>query len=63
MEEFKRALESLLESKAKLMADRNERFAVINQEMASLKVKVSSEVNELKDKIRSAIQDDRIASE
>lgn len=56
MDDQKITLQSLLKSKAKLIADRNERFAIINEEVSHLKHDLRlkmNEMNEMKEKIRT----------
>lgn len=51
MKEQKITKASLLQSKAKIMADRNERFAVIKQEIDKMKEELIDNLNEITDKI------------
>ena len=46
---------SLLQSKAKMMADRNERFAVIEMEIAFLKEDVSKRLTDISEKINNVL--------
>ncbi len=46
---------SLLQSKAKMMADRNERFAVVKDEVKELKEKILDNIEELSNKIKNVI--------
>ena len=52
MKDQKISKASLLQSKAKMMADRNERFAVIKEEVGEMKVEIIDNLNQLTDKIR-----------
>jgi len=57
MDGQKITLQSLLQSKAKMMADRNERFAFINEEVTHLKNDLISKLDEVKEKIRTTIEE------
>jgi len=46
---------SLLQSKAKIIADRNERFAVIEEEVTSLKEEVSLKLKLFSTKIKNEL--------
>ena len=52
MKEQKIIKATLLQSKAKIMADRNARFAVIKEEINTMKEELIDNINEITDKIR-----------
>jgi len=63
MEDKRETLQSLLLSKAKMMADRNKRFAIIDKEVAELKKLLNSKLDDVKEKIITSIEDDEVTNE
>jgi len=57
MEDHEVSKESLLLSKAKIIAERNERFAIIREELEFLKDDLSSRLTQLSYKINNALSE------
>lgn len=55
MKEEKITKASILKSKAKMMADRNQRFAVIEEEVEDLREELTNNLTKLSAKIRKAL--------
>lgn len=53
MEDSKKIQEQLLISKIKIVADRNERFALIKNELSSLDIKIKLKISEFQKSIRN----------
>ena len=57
MKEEKVTKASILKSKARMMADRNERFAIIKEEMDTLKEHIQEDIKDLASRIRAELDD------
>lgn len=57
MQDKDKIIEGLLRSKAQTIADRNERFAIIEQELGDLKQVVSDRITQLSKRINEVIRE------
>ena len=56
MEDSKKIQEQLLISKIKIVADRNERFATIQNELSTLSTEIKMKISETQESIRENIE-------
>jgi len=55
--------EMILTSKLKVIANRNERFAIIHEEVTNLQWDISSQIEEVKEKVAKIIEDESLVDE
>jgi len=55
--------EMILTSKLKVLANRNERFAIIHEEVTNLQWDISSQIEEVKEKVAKIIEDESLVDE